>query len=1313
MLEPFVNNINLYLVIVLISNFGLIAWLYFKLISTKTSSELPEHQKDNTLSLESITKQAVLETDIDSFIEKIIPKIASSLEVEYIQIMEMLPNRYGLFFKAGYGWQRGLVGAATVAATSNSLFGYTLAATEPIIITDLPIETRFRGGPLLDNHQITSGVALAIGTAQDTYGLLGVYSKQQREFNSQEIEFLLSISHLLALVFHNQRQQEELKLFKRALDASSNGILIADALELDNPVIYVNKSFTEITGYTQEEIIGKNCRILQKNDRQQPQIKEIRQAIIEGRECHQILRNYRKDGTLYWNELYLTPIRDRYGCLTHFLGIQKDITNRKIAEQALKNSESRFRAIFEQAAVGMAQVSIEGRFLQVNQKVCELWGYQPTELIKLKFQDITHPEDLSSGENLCQALLQKKIPTFTQEKRYLHRDGSIVWGQVTVSLVQEDSENTNPYFIVVVIDITERKQLETELENFNRNLKYLHKVSTQPYYDLKVLLFNYLETGCHMLKLSTGIITEITKDGYQVNTLYSQNLPLNSQTITPIEQSFCDQIKQTQKTITYNNPDLEKAPFNVYIGTPIWVNAEMYGILSFWGNPTQQKNFTHNQCQIVELMAESIAKLLYNKQITTAKLANEKRFNSILASLKDGVWSMDYQNQQIFYMNITLRLIFGYSRVKLPMNQQFWLEQVFYADQDRVRQISENFLKYGGNRDLEYRIVRPDGRIIWIRDRAQFIYDNAGNPLRIDGIITDITERKQIEEQLRQERDLLDGITQTSVAAIMVLDLEGKIIFANERTEEILAITKQELLGSTYDQKSWQIRDFEGNRLPPEALPFNKVMETKGPVFEILHTIKWRDHTVRFLSVNGAPLRKSTGEIEGVVLCINDITEQQTLEQKLIHNAFYDSLTSLPNRVLFKELLNHCLEKHHQDPNYQFAVLFLDLDRFKLVNDTYGHQIGDRLLVDFARRIEQCLGENDILARLSGDEFAIILDQLSQDKDAIAIAEAMQAQLKVPFTINGRELSTSVSIGVTMSSIGYHKASEILRDADLSMYKVKENGRGGYQIFAKSMYNELLRRVDLEADLSKALEREEFYLDYQPIIELKTRKIVGFETLIRWRHPHKGLISPGEFIPITEESNLIIDLGKWVLTQACRQLQIWQEKYDSARSLSISVNISAKQLKEPDLVATVEAILRDTQIDKHLLKLEITESVLMENETMSIEILEELQKRGISLCIDDFGTGYSSLSYLHHFPVNVLKVDQSFVKRIGDQSDKIEVIQGIIALAHSLNLEVIAEGIETAEQYDFLKSIDCEYGQGYWLYRPLNTKSAEQLMKEG
>lgn len=1278
---------------------------------------------EKKLNLTAITKQAVNETDIDDFIEKIIPELVTSLKVDYIQILELLPNQCVLFLKAGYGWKSGLVGAATVSASVNNLFGYTLAQPEPVIFRDLPIETRFRGGPLLDNHYIISGITVTISKDAHKYGLLGVYSQENRNFNQEEIDYLLSISHLLTFVFNNQQQQENLALFKRAVDASSNGITITDALELENPIIYVNKSFTEITGYPSEEVIGKNCRFLQQGDNQQPELTAIRKAIIEEKECHQILRNYRKDGTLFWNELSIIPIRDRHGCLTHFLGIQNDITSKKMATEKLQASESRFRAIFEQAAVGIAQISLDGTFLRVNEKASQIWGYTPTELLNINFKHITHPDDLEISEHLYQQLLNNQLPTFTQEKRYLHQDGSIVWGQVTVSLVKEAQEQDS-YFIAVIIDITQRKQLETELENFNRSLKYLHKASTQPHYDFKILLFNYLETGCHILRLSTGIITEVNQGYYKINTVYSNNLQLNTSIIVPVEDTFCNQVKEKEQTISYNqignNPELnqhqayQKWKLENYIGTPIWVNGKIYGILSFWSNKMRADNFSPNECQIVELMAESIGKLLHSQEVEKVKLANEKRFNSILGSLKDGVWSIDIKNHQVLYINSTLGDIYGYSVNQFIENRNLWLDLIYPEDAEKVKKVSGEFLRKRTSKDLEYRIIRSDGEIIWIRDRAQFIYDSLGNPLRIDGIVTDITDRKQIEEQLRQERDLLNGITQTSVAAIMVLGLQGKIIFANVRAEEILAIAKEDLLASYYNPDTWKIKDFDGNPLSEEELPFSMVMRTQKPVFEVLHTIEWPDYTVRFLSVNGAPLQNETGEIRGVVICINDITEQQTLEKRLIYNAYYDSLTKLPNRVLFTELLHDSLEQSKLNPDYLFAVLFLDLDRFKDVNDGYGHQIGDRLLISFAQRVKNCLRQNDILVRLSGDEFAILLDHLNHQEDAIAIAKRIQHRLQKPFNINGQEIFTGVSIGITFSSIGYESATDLLRDADLSMYKVKENGRGGYQVFIPTMHDELLNRVRLETELRKAIEKNELCLYYQPILSLATETLVGFEALVRWYHPQYGLTSPADFIPVAEETGLIVNIGEWILREACLQLQIWQKKYPAAESLTMSVNVSGRQLKEANLVANIETILQDTQIEHHLLKLEITETVLMENESSSITMLENLKNKGISLCLDDFGTGYSSLSYLHDFPINILKVDQSFVRRIDEQSDKIAIIKGIIALAHSLNIKVIAEGIETRKQYSFLKSCGCEYGQGYLFSRPLEAAIVEsRIQQEG
>ncbi|MFN2453394.1 MAG: putative bifunctional diguanylate cyclase/phosphodiesterase [Pyrinomonadaceae bacterium] len=429
------------------------------------------------------------------------------------------------------------------------------------------------------------------------------------------------------------------------------------------------------------------------------------------------------------------------------------------------------------------------------------------------------------------------------------------------------------------------------------------------------------------------------------------------------------------------------------------------------------------------------------------------------------------------------------------------------------------------------------------------------------------------------------------------------------------------------------------------------------------------------------------------------------------HAAFHDTLTNLPNRALLTEHLKRSIESAKQSDNHLFALLFLDLDRFKNINDSLGHVAGDQLLISIARRLEGCLRPADTVARLGGDEFAILLNGLDDYSDAVRVAERAQQELSRPLTLNGHEVYTTASIGITINAIGYDDPESILRDADTAMYRAKENGKARHEMFDQLMHARAVSRLQLENDLRRALERQEFRVYYQPIIALETNGIAGFEALVRWEHPVRGFIAPIEFISVAEETGLITALGEWVLREACRQTREWQTRVPGCGALSISVNLSGKQFAQPDLIEKTKAILYETKLDPCALKLEITESVVMENAEIASTMLTQLRALGAELSIDDFGTGYSSLSYLHRFPVNTLKIDRSFISRMGEEGENTEIVRTILTLASNLGMDVVAEGIETTSHLTQLKEMKCEYGQGYLFSKPVSAANAEIFLR--
>jgi diguanylate cyclase (GGDEF)-like protein/PAS domain S-box-containing protein len=563
----------------------------------------------------------------------------------------------------------------------------------------------------------------------------------------------------------------------------------------------------------------------------------------------------------------------------------------------------------------------------------------------------------------------------------------------------------------------------------------------------------------------------------------------------------------------------------------------------------------------------------------------------------------------------------------------------------------------------------------------------------------DIVASKE-EEQLRFQAKLLDAVGQSVIAT----DLEGKVLYWNRGAEELYGWSAGEALGRN-------LRDLTvSEELLDQAEAIRSELRA-GRTWSGEMLLRRRDGSRVPVLGTATPIFDDRGDLEGMIGVSTDISERKALEAELERRASHDPLTCLPNRDAFVDRLRQTLLRtRRRKSTSKVGVLFMDLDRFKTINDSLGHGAGDRLLVALAERLKNRLRPEDVLARFGGDEFAVLLEMVENPSEALRVAQRIAQALGEPFTVDDHQVSVSTSVGVALGTAHANDPEGMLREADAAMYRAKEQGPGRYAVFDPAMQTRAQERLELEAELRQAVEQEEFALHYQPIVSLRDGSMVGFEALLRWRHPHKGIQRPSAFLALAEETDLIVPIDGWVLEEVCRQAKRWEGDYPSASLVSMNVNLSPRQLKDGGLARTIEETLRRVALKVHTLALDVTEGFLLKASEDQARTLDALKKMGIRLDLDDFGTGYSSLSYLKSSPVDGVKLDRSFVEGLGEDTTGMALVHKIIELCHTLGLEVVAEGIETPEQATLLKEMGCDLGQGYYFGRPLPSEEfAERL----
>jgi len=856
-------------------------------------------------------------------------------------------------------------------------------------------------------------------------------------------------------------------------------------------------------------------------------------------------------------------------------------------------SELRFRAAFDQAAVGIVYTSLDGRFLQVNRKFCDMLGYCEAELIGRSATDIHHPDDRDKGSQYRSLMWRGEVQNFTEEKRYLRKDGSVLWTRRTVSLAR-DADGEPMYFIRVIEDITDqvlaaqRRDMEhavaavlTESPSLESAMPQLLRIVCEGqgwacglywWWDCPAELLRCAEVW-HVGGREVEQFVEASIAGTNEAPAWVGKAP---GTMTGgLVRSVWTTGAPVWISDAATRPGFRRGTFaaqadlHCAFGFPILAGERPLGVMEFYSRDIKEPD--EELLRVVQALGRQIGQFIQRKEAERALRLSEERYRDMFESSPLPMWVRDDATRTLLTVNQAAVDHYGYSR--------------------------EEFL---GMRISD----------LW-----------------------DPTEREAYEQE------------------------------HFDRTDAEINVSKRRHVTK------------DGRTIDVEV-------------------------TSRAFDLDGRRMR---------LTLLNDVTERLRAEEKLRQLAHFDTLTGLPNRVLFYDRLRHALAQAKRN-GWITGVMFMDVDRFKNINDTLGHDVGDQLLRQVSQRLSGSVRAADTVGRLGGDEFAIVLSNLTSADDASVVAEKIMAHFNQPFRLDGSEIFVTTSIGITLYPKDGLEQDVLLKNADAAMYRAKEAGRNTYQYYTPEMSARASTLLMLEGALRKALERDEFLLHFQPKASVATGNITGVEALLRWRHPERGLVSPAEFIPVLEETGLIVQASEWVLNAVCAQLAAW--KGAGVRQVPVAVNLSARQFLARDLGATIKRILEHHGVSPSLIELEITESSLMVNPVEATRTLEYLKSLGVSLSIDDFGTGYSSLGYLKRFPLDALKIDRSFVRDITTDSNDATITLAVISMAHSLGLKVIAEGVENAEQLAFLAKHGCDQIQGYYLARPLPADECTRALVE-
>jgi diguanylate cyclase (GGDEF)-like protein/PAS domain S-box-containing protein len=913
------------------------------------------------------------------------------------------------------------------------------------------------------------------------------------------------------------------------------------------------------------------------------------------------------------------------------------------------------------------------------------------------------------------------------------------------------------------LEINQREKIEKDLKTKASQQQRLIEAAQNLTISLEVheVLQRVAQGAKEVLDAKGCIIYLLANDKKTLNPVVAIEPPIEQEILSApldINRSLTGQAVKAKQGLIFNNPNTNPHSYHIpgtpdlndekVIVAPFIIDGKAMGAMCL---DRMGVDFTTQDLALAETFAAYASAAMKNaqahdelqrevkerRQVETSLRESEVRYRNLFSGTPVGLYRTNI-NGQILDANQALAEMLGFANPESLIQHN---AEEFYLDPHERQQIQQLMDQKDVLQSYEHQLRRRDGKVVWASDSFRAFRDGKEKILYYEGSLVDITRRKQAEQVQSALYKISQSVSETH-------NLEEQYQRVHQVIKELLPA--ENFYVALYDPATTMLSfPYFVDQFDPPPTPRKLdrsltayVIRSGKPLLAVPEEFTQLSASGEVESMGspsldwlGIPLKTANNVTigamvvqtydEGLRYKENDkelltivstqiamAIERKRAEEKLSYNAFHDELTGLPNRTLFMDRLGHAIELSKRRKDQWFAVLFLDLDRFKTVNDSLGHVLGDQLLVSASRRLQTCLRTSDTIARFGGDEFVILLENLDGTREATQIADRILKDMMSTFNLAGHEVVISTSIGIVFSSQSYEKPEEVLRDADIAMYRAKALGRGRYVVFNTAMRTHVVAHMELENNLRLGIERQELVLHYQPILSLKTGKITGFEALVRWNHPEKGLIRPADFIPFAEETGLIIPMGEWVLNEACRQMSAWHKQFPSDPPLMISVNLSNKQFAQPDLFEQIEHAIDLADFDAHYLQVEITESVIMENAELAIATLNRLRQMGVQVQIDDFGTGYSSLVYLHMLPINAIKIDRSFISGSGIQDNGLEIAQTIVRLAHDLKVDAIAEGVETQAQLEKLQNLECEYAQGYHISRCLEKGAAEQLLRE-